>query len=81
MIKLSQQVLRTDVSGMPLEWIDYKDAVRLYHTERVVYACGSTIYCLYGGYNARSGLRSEVQVNSIIATLGNTHVLGKVRED
>ena len=81
MIKLSQQVLRTDVSGMPLEWIDYKDAVRLYHTERVAYACGSPMYRLYGGYNARSGLRSEIEINSIIATLGNTHILGKVRED
>ena len=27
---LSQLVLRTDVSGMPLEWIDYKEAARLY---------------------------------------------------
>jgi len=30
---ISQQVLRTDVAGMPLEWIDYREAVRLYHTE------------------------------------------------
>ena len=34
---LAQQVLRTDASGMPLEWIDYRDAVRLYHTEQVAY--------------------------------------------
>src|SRR4029077_17015603 len=27
---LSQLVLRTDVAGMPLEWIDYKEAARLY---------------------------------------------------
>ena len=26
---ISQQVLRTDVAGMPLEWIDYREAVRL----------------------------------------------------
>ena len=26
---LSQLVLRTDIAGMPLEWIDYKDAARL----------------------------------------------------
>jgi len=30
LIALSQQVLRTDASGMPLEWIDYKEAARLY---------------------------------------------------
>ncbi|HET9396320.1 MAG TPA: hypothetical protein VFO36_09710, partial [Nitrospiraceae bacterium] len=30
---LSQLVLRTDIAGMPLEWIDYKEAARLYHQE------------------------------------------------
>ena len=30
-VSLQQPVLRTDVSGMPLEWIDYREAARLYH--------------------------------------------------
>ena len=64
---------------MPLEWIDYRDAVRLYHTEQVAYACGSVLYRLHGGTNAVSGLRSIIDVNSIIATHGDTHTLGKVR--
>jgi len=68
----SQQVLRTDVAGMPLEWIDYRDAVRLYHTEQVAYACGSLLYRIHGGINARTGNRSIVEVNSIIATVGHT---------
>ena len=67
---LNQQVLRTDVSGMPLEWVDYRDAARLYHTGQVAYACGSRVYRLHGGCNARSGRRSVVDVYSIIATLG-----------
>ena len=41
---LSQLVLRTDVAGMPLEWIDYKEAARLYHQEQVAYTCGSMLY-------------------------------------
>src|SRR5207302_6127465 len=49
---LSQLVLRTDVAGMPLEWIDYKEAARLYHQEQVAYTCGSLLYELYGGTNA-----------------------------
>ena len=32
---LSQLVLRTDVAGMPLEWIDYREAARLYYQEQV----------------------------------------------
>jgi len=78
---LSQQVLRTDISGMPLEWIDYRDAVRLYHTDQVAYACGTLLYTVMGGTSALSGLRSVIDVSSIIATQGNTHILGRVRED
>ncbi len=68
----SQQVLRTDVAGMPLEWVDYRDAVRLYHTDQVAYACGTLLYSVRGGYNAITGERSHVDVNSIIATVGRT---------
>src|ERR1700685_2605000 len=69
---LSQQILRTDVSGMPLEWVDYREAARLYHTEQVAYTCGTLLYRLYGGTCARTGLRTTVDVNSIIATLGTS---------
>ena len=68
---VTQDVLRTDVAGMPLEWIDYRDAVRLYHMARVAYTCGSPIYRVRGGWNAKTGLRSVVEVNSIIATEGD----------
>jgi hypothetical protein len=44
--QLSQQVLRTDASGMPLEWIDYKEAVRLHCLGHVAYAFGSRLYAL-----------------------------------
>lgn len=80
MHSLSHQVLRTDVSGMPLEWIGYQDAVRLYHLEQVAYACGSLLYRIRGGVNAKTGLRSVIDVNSIIATVGNNHALAKARD-
>lgn len=69
-ISLGQQILRTDVAGMPLEWVDYRCAVRLYHTAQVAYECGRPLFRLRGGTNARSGLRSIVEVSSIIATHG-----------
>lgn len=80
MITLAQQVLRTDVAGMPLEWIDYRDAVRLYHTGQVAYACGMLLYRLHGGTNARSGERSFVEVNSIIATVGESYRGSRTRD-
>ena len=57
---LSQMVLRTDVAGMPLEWIDYREAARLYHQQQIAYTCGSLLYRLYGGVNAVSGLRASI---------------------
>jgi hypothetical protein len=70
---LSQEVLRTDVAGMPLEWIDYRVAATLYHSGQVAYACGSPLYRIHGGYSAKSGNRSIIEVNSIVATHGDTH--------
>mgnify|MGYP006266461641 FL=1 len=62
------QVLRTDASGMPLEWLGYQEAAKLYHLGMVAYSCGTPLYTLRGGINAKSGLRSLIEVNSIIAT-------------
>jgi hypothetical protein len=68
----SQQVLRTDVAGMPLEWIDFRDAVRLYYLGQVAYSCGTPLFRVYGGTNARSQRQSCIEVNSIIATVGRS---------
>lgn len=80
MYPLTQQVLRTDVAGMPLEWIDFQDAVRLFHASQVAYTCGVLLYRVRGGYNAHSGRRSVVEVNSIVATQGETQNLLRARQ-
>jgi 5-methylcytosine-specific restriction endonuclease McrA len=80
MLDLSHQVLRTDVSGMPLEWVGYQDAVRLYHLDQVAYTCGTLLYRVHGGICARTGRRSFIEVNSIIATLGHNRLLTKFRD-
>ncbi|MGD2128812.1 MAG: HNH endonuclease [Lysobacterales bacterium] len=74
---LEQQVLRTDVSGMPLEWVGYQEAVRLIALGQVSYSLGSTIYRIHGGVNAMTGIRSFVDVDAIIASHGqhpHTHL-------
>ncbi len=80
MVDLMYQVLRTDVAGMPLEWIGYQGAVRLYHLGQVAYTCGALLYRIRGGTNARTGRRTVIEVNSIIATYGNHHALAKARD-
>ena len=79
MYDLRHQVLRTDASGMPLEWVNYQDAVRLYHLGQVAYSCGSLLYRVHGGICARTGRQSYIDVNSIIATYGSNKVLTKAR--
>jgi 5-methylcytosine-specific restriction endonuclease McrA len=78
---LSQQVLRTDLAGMPLEWVDYRAAARLYFLGHVAYACGNRLFLLHGGVNVASKRRSILEINSIIATQGAHHALGKLQDD
>lgn len=72
MYDLDQCGLRTDMAGMPLDWITYQEAVRLYHLGQVLYSCGEVMYRVRGGTNAISGRRTVIEVNSIIATRGHT---------
>jgi len=69
-LDLQQQVLRTDISGMPLEWIGYQEAVRLIALDQVSYTLGRHLYSVRGGINALSGARSRIEVNAIVATCG-----------
>lgn len=80
MADLTQQILRTDVAGMPLGWIDYRSAVRLHFLDQIAYSCGSVLFRLRGGINAHTRRRSTVEVNTIIATYGNNQGLTKARQ-
>lgn len=67
----SFQILRTDASGMPLDWINYQEAVRYHHLDQVLYCCGNDLFVVRGGVNAKSGRQSKIKLNSIIATYGD----------
>jgi hypothetical protein len=58
---------------MPLEWIDYRDAVRLHFMGQVAYSFGQTLFRLRGGTNARTGRRTVFEVTAIVATIGHSH--------
>ena len=68
-------ILRTNNAGTPLEWISYRDAVRLHYMEQVSYAIGMHLGRIYGGINAISNKQSFIDLHSIIATHGtNPHL-------
>jgi hypothetical protein len=58
---------------MPLEWVDYRVAARLYVLGQVAYSCGDAIFLLRGGINAKTRVRSQLHIHSIIATHGSAH--------
>jgi len=68
------QILKLTVSGLPQEWLSLEEAVLHYATGQVLWEAGTDIATLHGGYNAKSGMRSEISVNSIIGVNG----MGKV---
>jgi hypothetical protein len=69
-MNLNQQVLRTDISGMPLEWIGYQEAARLISLDQVSYTLGEPLYQIHGGINAISGIQSVIDIHAIIASHG-----------
>ena len=72
MIDLSLRVLRTDIGGMPLEWIGFEEAVKLDCLGQVLYPMGTVLYTVNGGINARSGHQSRIEIHSIICTAGRS---------
>ena len=81
MLHLSWQVPCTDLSGIPLDWVDYRSAGRLYSLGQVAYGCGDRLFLLHGGINAATKRRSTLEVNSIIATHGICRALNKLQDD
>ena len=80
MLQPIHPILRTDTSGMPLEWVDFKRAITLQCLGQVAFVCGSSYMRVHGGFNRISGSRSSIDINSIIATYGNSHAVMKMRD-
>ena len=57
-VHLENQIQGAVVQGLGgalFEWIDFKEAVRVYHLGQVAYTCGVPLYQIRGGYNAMRG--------------------------
>ena len=72
MIDSTLRVLRTDVAGMPTEWVGFEEAARLHCLEQILYPMGSVLCTVHGGINACSGRQSTLAVHSIICTAGRS---------
>lgn len=60
-------ILRLDISGSPVRWIPWQDAVSLYSRDMVAWTAGEHALTFRGGFSRLTGERSVMTVNSIIA--------------
>ena len=72
-------ILRLDIAGRPQRWIPWQDAVILNSREMIAWTAGERTFTFYGGINRRSGCRSQITVNSIIAVRGYSRNAGDER--
>lgn len=66
-------ILRLDIAGSPVRWIPWQDAVNLYSREMIAWTAGDSIFTFRGGISRMTGLRSIVEINSIIAVKHSSH--------
>jgi len=62
------RILKLDVAGRPVAWMTREDSAILYCRKRVAWEAGAENIILRGGYSRCTGLRSELRMNSIVAT-------------
>ena len=63
-------ILRLDVTGQPVSWVDWREAVCLYVSDRVAWTAGEYRFSLHGGVSRLTGETSIIEINSIIAVKG-----------
>jgi len=64
------KILRLNLAGQPIEWLDWQAAVCLYARELVSWSLGDVIHQVKGGHSRLTGMRSEILLPSIIACGG-----------
>ncbi len=67
------RVLRLNIAGAPIEWLNWQEATTLYSRELVAWTHGAPLVEVFGGTNRLSGERSSAALHPIIACRGELH--------
>lgn len=67
------RILKLDIGGLPVAWIDWHEAVGLYFTGKIAWEAGSSKIRLRGGRSRETGRRSSVDIDSIVAVEDRSH--------
>jgi 5-methylcytosine-specific restriction endonuclease McrA len=71
------RILRLNISGQPVEWLNWEQATCLYARDMVAWTLGDMVRTIRGGISRASGRQSSINLHSIIACSG--HVAWKPR--
>lgn len=71
-MQMNTRILRLNKAGVPLQWLNREDAATLLVKGLVVWSLGDSTLTIRGGIN-RQGLRSVLNIPTIIATHGDVH--------
>lgn len=66
-------VLQLDVSGNPSRWITYEDSAYYYAKDLVAWSMGQVDFDIHGGISSKTGERSVLTMNTIIAIKGKVN--------
>jgi len=70
-------ILRLDVTGQPVKWIPWQEAVCVYARDMVAWTAGDHTIPLHGGTCRLTGAQSIININSIIAVRGEDKLAHK----
>ena len=68
---MTVQILRLNRAGQPIDWLNWQDTVCLYARDLVLWSLGDVVYRIHGGLCRRTGLRSVIDLPSIVACGGD----------
>lgn len=60
-------ILQLNAAGEPVNWIDYEKSAYFYAKNKVLWAMGEHEVTLRGGFNAETGERSKLVMDTIVA--------------
>jgi len=63
-------ILRLDLAGQPRSWMTLQEAISAYARGDVVYGIGAPLPPVFGGIQRLSGIRSQIELQPIIAVQG-----------
>ncbi len=67
---MQARILRLNLAGQPIEWLDWQAAVCLYARELVVWNLGEVAHKIHGGHSRITGKQTVIDLPSIIACGG-----------